>query len=71
MTDKQIKAVFRKITITKIVVLFFEFILLYSLYSKEIQLTLIVLSAFVIHLNTLLINLWEGINEERLNDYDR
>ena len=71
MTDKQIKAVFRKITITKIVVLFFEFILLYSLYSKEIQLTLIVLSVFVIHLNTLLINLWEGINEERLNDYDR
>ena len=71
MTDKQIKAVFRKITIIKIVVLFFEFILLYSLYSKEMQLTLFILSALVINLNTLLINLWEGINEERLNDYDR
>lgn len=69
--DKQIKAVFRKIAITKIVVLFLELILLYSLFSKEIQLTVLVLSAFVILLNTLLINLWEGINEERLNDYGR
>ena len=71
MIDKQIKAVFRKITITKIVVLFLEFILFYSLFSKEIQLTLIVLSAFVILLNTLLIGIWEGINEERLNNYDK
>lgn len=71
MADKQIKAVFRKITITKIVVLFLEFILFYSLFSKEMQLTLFVLSALVILLNTLLIGLWEGINEERLNDYDR
>lgn len=71
MTDKQIKAVFRKITITKIVVLFLEFILFYSLFSKEIQLTLLALSTLVILLNTLLIGIWEGINEERLNDYDR
>lgn len=71
MKDKQIKAVFKKITITKIVVLFLESILFYSLFSKEIQLTVLVLSAFVILLNTLFINLWEGINEERLNDYGR
>ena len=71
MTDKEIKTVFRKITTTKIVVLFFELILVYSLFLKEIQLTLLVLSALEILLNTLFINLWEGINEERLNDYDR
>ena len=71
MTDKQIKEVFRKIIITKIVVLFLEFILLYSLFSKEMQLTLLILSALVVLLNTLFIGLWEGINEERLNNYDR
>ena len=35
MTDKEIKTVFRKITTTKIVVLFFELILVYSLFLKE------------------------------------
>ena len=71
MTYKEIKTVFRKITTTKIVVLFFELILVYSLFLKEIQLTLLVLSALEILMNTIFINLWEGINEERLNDYDR
>lgn len=68
---KKIKAVFRKIGFTKIVILFLEFLLFYSLFSKQTQLTLIVLSAFVILLNTLLIGLWEEINEERLDSYDR
>lgn len=71
MTDKQIKAVFKKIIITKIVFLFLEFTLLYSLFSKEMQLTLLILSALVVLLNTLFIGLWEGINAERLNNYDR
>ena len=71
MTDKQVKAVFRKITFTKITVLVLEFILIYSLFSKEIQLTLLVLSALVVLLNILFIGLWKGINEERLNNHDR
>ena len=71
MTDKQIKAIFRKIIITTIVFLFLEFALLYSLFSKEMQLTLLILSALVVLLNTLFIGLWEGINAERLNNYDR
>ena len=71
MTDKQIKAVFRKIIIATIVFLFLEFTLLYSLFSKEMQLTLLILSALVVLLNTLFIGLWEGINAERLNNNDR
>ena len=71
MTDKQIKAAFRKIIITTIVFLFLEFTLLYSLFSKEMQLTLLILLALVVLLNTLFIGLWEGINAERLNNYDR
>ena len=71
MTDKQIKAVFRKIIITTIVFLFLEFALLYSLFSKEMQLTLLILSALVVLLNILFIGLWEGINAERLNNNDR
>jgi hypothetical protein len=71
MTDKQIKAVFRKISFTKILILVLEFFLFYSLFSNDTRLSLLVLSAFVILLNTLLINLWEAINEERLNNYDR
>ena len=63
MTDKQIKSVFRKIIITTIVFLFLEFTLLYSLFSKEIQLTLLVLSVLVVLLNTLFIGLWEKISE--------
>ena len=69
MTDKQTKAVFRKIAFTKITVLVLEFILIYSLFSKETQLTLLVLSALVVLLNKLFIDLWEGINEERLNNH--
>ena len=71
MTDKQTKVVFRKIAFTKITVLFLEFILIYSLFSKETQLTLLVLSALVVLLNILFIDLWECINEERLNNHDR
>lgn len=71
MIDKQTKAVFRKIAFTKITVLALEFILIYSLFSKETQLTLLVLSALVVLLNMLFIDLWEGINKERLNNHDR
>lgn len=71
MTDKQIIVVFRKISLTKIVVLFLEFWLFYALFSNNTQLALLVLSAFVILLNTILIGLWEGVNKERVNEYDR
>lgn len=71
MTDKQIKAVLRKISFTKIMVLVLEFLLLYSLFSNNTQLSLLILSALVVLLNTLFINLWEAINEERLSNYDR
>ena len=71
MTNKQIKAVFRKINLTRIVFFVLEVLLLYSLFLKDVQLSLLVLSAFAILLNTLLMNLWEAINEERLSNYDR
>lgn len=71
MTDKQIKAVFRKIRLTKILILVLEFFLLYSLFSNGTRLSLLMLSALVFLLNTILINLWEAINEERLSNYDR
>lgn len=71
MTDKRIIAIFRKISIIKIVVLFLEFLLFYSLFSNDTRLSLLVLSALIVLLNTLFIGLWEGINKERLSEYDR
>lgn len=71
MTDKQVKAVFRRISLTKILILILEFLLLYSLFSNNTRLSLLMLSALIVLLNTLFINLWEAINEERLNSYGR
>lgn len=64
--EKRIKETFFKIAFFKIIFLLFEFALFISIFKEKEELTLLILSAIVILLVTLFMNLWEAINKERL-----
>lgn len=72
MTDKEkINSVFRKIMFHKVIFLLFEGLTIYGIFKSDLNLALASLSIVVVLLATLVINLWEELNQERLNNYDR
>lgn len=64
--EKRTKETFFIIGFFRIIFLIFEFALFISIFKEKEELALFILSAIVILLVTLFMNLWEAINVERL-----
>lgn len=72
MIDKeykeQINKVFMRITFFKLFFIGLEALFIYFTLKNEIELCLAIIGLMLVTLITLFMNLWEAINEERLNN---